>query len=335
MREMKRRKAVTFVAIAAMLLLGAMTATAADTSYHVVATYKVGAGSPGGIQLDAEARRIYLAHGDRVDVLDADTGKKVGEIAAKGANDIALAAEFKHGFASNGSDNTVTMFDTATLKVLKTIKLDGKTPDAMVYDGGSKRVFVAERGSGTVAAIDPATGDVMATSARLGGELRGMATNGYGDLYVAAEDKNVVHVVDTKTLGALGDFPVGSGEGPTGLAIDAMGRRLFVACKNGTMPVIDTDIGFTFEELPMGTGEAGDTFTFAPQGKGGWKGAIFVASADGTLSIERMLAFISYEAGTKVTLAKGIHAVAYDPKTHRVFVPAMSGNEAVILAVGQ
>jgi DNA-binding beta-propeller fold protein YncE len=329
----KQSKLVTIVAplfLAAFLIPAAVYAD--DNGYHVVARYKLtGHGKPGNVRVDSEARRLYVAHGDRVDVLNADTGASTGMVPANGSNDIVLASDFKHGFISNGAVASVTMFDPVTLKVVKTVKLTAENPNAMDYDPDVKRVFVA--GTGGVTAIDANSGEVVG-SVPLEGHLGHLISNDYGRLFVAAEDRNVIHVVDTAALKFLGDFPVGNGEGPSGVAVDPSGRRLFVACTNGRLPIIDTDIGFTFEELPIGKGSVSDVFTFTPQGKGGWKGAVFVASADGTLSLVKMNAFISYSHAGEVKLQPGIESVAFDSKTHRVFMPA-SSNGAEILVVGQ
>lgn len=309
-----------------------LAAHAADNGYHILARYKLaGPGKTNNVRVDSEARRLYVAHGDRIDVLNADTGTNIGTVSANGSNDIVLAPDFKHGFISNGTAASVTMFDPTTLKIVKTIKVAAQNPNAMEYDPAVKRVFVAATGS--VTAIDANSGEVVG-SVPLDGRLGHLVSNAYGRLFVAAEDNNVIHVVDTDALKFLGDFPIGNGTGPRGVALDPSGRRLFVACTNGRLPIIDTDIGFTFEELPIGTGSASDVFTFSPQGKGGWRGAVFVASADGTLSLIKMNAFISYSHAGEVKLQPGIESLAFDEKTHRVFMPA-SSNGTEILVVGQ
>jgi DNA-binding beta-propeller fold protein YncE len=331
---MIKLKQLTFSMSSALLSLWAFlflpAAHAADNGYNILTRYKLaGHGKTGNVRVDVEARRLYVAHGDRVEVLNADTGSAVGSIRSSGSNDIVLAPDVKHGFISNGNSGSVTMFDPATLKVVKTIKLDAQNPNAMEYDPDVKRIFVAATGS--VAAIDAASGDV-AGKIPLEGRLARLISNDYGRVYVAAEDKNVIHIVDTAALKFLGDFPIGNGSGPNGLAIDPSGRRLFVACTNGHLPIIDTDIGFTFQELPIGKGATNDVFVFTPQGKGGWKGAVFVANSDGTLSLIKMNAFINYSHEGDVKLQSGLGSVAFDEKTHRVFIPT-SGEE--ILVVGQ
>lgn len=319
-------------ALVAVLFIGSTLARAADNGYHVLSRYKLaGHGKTGHLRVDSEARRLYVAHGDRVDVLNVDTGAQAGSIPASGSNDVVLAPEAKHGFISNGAGASLTMFDPATLKVLKQIKLNADNPDALEYDPDAKRVFVITNGG--VTAVDSDSGEVTG-KVSLEGRLSSLVSNDYGRLYVAAEDKNVVHVVNTDDLKFLGDFPIGNGQGPSGLALDPSGRRLFVACSNGHLPIVDTDVGFTFQELEIGKGPVNDVFTFNPQGKGGWRGAVFAASSDGTLSLIKMNAFINYSRDGEVKIQPGIEALAFDPKTHHLFLPA-SSNAPEILVVGQ
>jgi DNA-binding beta-propeller fold protein YncE len=329
----KGKQSQNTVVLLLALFASVSLAQAADAGgYHILTRYKLaGRGKTASVRVDPEARRLYVAHGDRVEVLNVDTGAVIGTIPANESNDIALAPEAKHGFISNGGSGAVTMFDPATLKVLKTIKLNAENPSAMEYDPEAKRVFVVTRGG--VSAIDPDSGE-LAGSVPLEGRLGGLVSNDYGRLYVASPDKNAIHVVDTGALKFLGDFPIGNGEGPISVALDASGRRLFVACSNGHLPIVDTDIGFTFQELSIAKDPVSDVFTFNPQGKGGWRGAVFVASADGSLYLIKMNAFINYSNSGEVKLQPGITSVAFDSKTHRLFLPA-SSTTAEILVAGQ
>ena len=97
--------------------LAAVALAAAGSGYHVVAKYKVG--GDGGwdyLTTDSEARHIYISRGTHVMVLDADSGKSVGDIAdTPGVHGIALAPELGRGFTSNGREGMVSIFDIKTL----------------------------------------------------------------------------------------------------------------------------------------------------------------------------------------------------------------------------
>lgn len=334
-------------ALSSCLALSALCAEAAgaakDAGNRVLADYALrGSGSVAALRLDAQSRRLYVALGESIEALDADSGKQLGSLHLKSeAEGLALSADGKT-LAATSRGGEVAMIEAATLKLLRTARTGGNGASSAVFDGVAGELFVADTGSGSVAAIDGATGKLMATI-EVGGAPGEMVANGYGRLYVADAGKDAVHVIDTNSLKALGDFPLLQGERCGGLALDAIGRRLFVACESGNLAVIDTDVGFTFFNLPIGAGKASADFTFAPQGSSGWKGAVFVASADGELAALKMVSFVSYATGTSMTLPKGISAVVFDPKTMHLLVaaPANGADQAgsngkwEILAVAQ
>src|SRR5213083_942243 len=134
------------------------------TGYKVSDRYPIGGvGGFDYIAIDSSARRLYVSHSTQVDVLDADTGKVVGTIAdTPGVHGAAIASAFKHGFTSNGRENKVSMFDSATLALIKKIDV-GKGPDGIYYDERTKRVFTNNHGSHDITAIDAEKGEVVGT----------------------------------------------------------------------------------------------------------------------------------------------------------------------------
>jgi len=52
-----------------------------EPAYHVAARYEVGGSETGydHLRVDASNRRLFVAHGTRIDVLDADTGARMGQ----------------------------------------------------------------------------------------------------------------------------------------------------------------------------------------------------------------------------------------------------------------
>src|ERR1700686_3323175 len=117
---------------ALIVLSFAMLPLQGGTGYKVETHYPVpGNGSFDYVTIDSAARRLYLSHGTQVDVVDADNGKLVGSIPdTPGVHGIAIAQEFKHGFTSNGREEKVSMFDRATLTLIKKIDV-GKGPDGI------------------------------------------------------------------------------------------------------------------------------------------------------------------------------------------------------------
>jgi len=234
------------------------------TGYKVVDHYSVpGDGGFDYLTIDGAARRLYLSHGTQVDVVDADSGKFVGTIAdTPGVHGIAIATEFKHGFTSNGRENKVSMFDPATLKLIKKIDV-GKGPDGIYYDPATKRVFTNNHGSHDVTAIDARTGEVVGT-VKVEGDGEQAVIGADGMIYVNSENTSEVVVFDPKALEIKKRFPIGVAKTPTGLAYDAKTNRLFIGCRNEPkMVVMDAGTGKVINSFPIGKGV--DFAGFDPQ----------------------------------------------------------------------
>jgi len=266
------------------------------------------------LTIDSAARRLYLSHGTQVDVVDADSGKLVGTIPdTPGVHGIAIASEFKHGFTSNGREDKVSMFDPATLQVIKKIDV-GKGPDGIYYDPKTKRVFTNNHGSHDITAIDAKSGEVVGTVKAEGdGE---QAAIGDGVIYVNSENTNEVVVFDPKSLEVKQRFPIGVAKTPTGLAYDAKTKRLFIGCRNEPkMVVMDAVSGKVINSFPIGKGV--DYAGFDPQSK-----LIFFSCGEGTLNIYRETSANQYEDAGAVKTQPSAKTMAFDPKTKKVFLTA-------------
>ncbi len=311
---------------AVALVAGTLARAAApEPSYKPAAHFAVsGSAECSGVKLDPSTRRLYVATGDTVTILDADSGSSVGSIATPGgASALALAPDLGRGFAANSAANAVTIFDLKSGAAVKTVALTGRTPVALWYDASARIIYVVDQGSGDVTALAAASGEIVGSIA-LGGKLTAVTGNGYGQIYVADADRNVLHVVATSGMISLGDDPVAPGVGPSGLSIDPSGRRIFVSCANGKIPVVDSDAGFVFTVMDSGQGGIASLFdrSKVPPAYGDtpWKARIFIVATDGTLSVLRMNAFINYSFHDNVKIPEGARAVAFDAKTNRVFV---------------
>src|SRR5712692_880508 len=270
------------LSLAAMLLQGA-------TNYKVVGRYPIpGVGGFDCLTMDSPSRRLYVSHGTQVDVVDADSGKLVGTITdTPGVHGIAIAAEFKHGFTSNGRENKVSMFDPATLQLIRKIDV-GKGPDGIYYDPATKRVFTNNHGSHDITAIDAKTGDVVGTVKAEGdGEQAVIGADGL--IYVNSENTSEVVVFDPKSLQVKKRFPIGVAKTPTGLAYDAKTNRLFIGCRNEPkMVVMDAATGKVINSFPIGKGV--DYAAFDPQAK-----LVFFSCGEGILNIFHQKSADDYE----------------------------------------
>jgi DNA-binding beta-propeller fold protein YncE len=308
--------------LAAALLAPRAGVANADSGAHtlrVVDRYAIGGQDTGYdyLRVDSEGKRLFVAHGTRVEVLSTLTGKPLGEITSvPGVHGVALAAAFGHGFTSNGTERSVTMFDLKTLKPLMVIKYMGVKPDAIEYDPQTQKVFVVNGGAtGDVTVIAPDTGAIVGTASLGGGKLEQIAFDGHGRGFVNDEDQNVVHVFDTRSLKPLGRWPLAPGEGPTGLAFDAAHHRLFAACGDHRLIVMNSDTGAVVATMPIGADPDGAAFDAR-------RGLIFTSNRDGTLTVIHQDGADQYSVRQNLATESGARTIALDPDSGRVYLPA-------------
>jgi DNA-binding beta-propeller fold protein YncE len=223
-----------------------------------------------------------------------------------------LAPEQNLGFITAGNDRCVNVFDLRTLKITATVKTGG-TPDWIVYDPASKHVFANHQG-GDITVIDPAALDHTVTIS-VEGRLESGVADGAGHLFVCVQDRNEVVQIDTMTNKLLARWPLGSGQAPTGLAIDTQRMRLFAGCLNNQqMVILDAKTGTILSTTPIG--KYVDGVAFEPS-----LGLAISANGDGTASVVKETATGKFETIQTVKTTPGAKTITIDPKTHQFLLP--------------
>jgi DNA-binding beta-propeller fold protein YncE len=301
-----------FLILGTFIALISAAIAASAPGYHIVDTWKLG--GEGGwdyLKVDSDAHRLYIARATRVMVIDTESGKPVGEISdTPGVHGVALVPEIGKGFASNGREDTVSVFDLQSLKTISKIKV-GNRPDAIWYDAASKRVFTFNAGSQDATAIEAEKGAVAGT-VPLGGKPEFAASDGKGTVYVNIEDKNQLVAFDATQLKEKQRWPLAGCDEPSGLAMDQKNRRLFVGCGNKVMPVVDADSGKILASLPIGGGV--DATAFDDQA-----GLAFASCGEGVLTVVREESPGKFSVAETVNTQRGARTMALDSKTHKVF----------------
>jgi DNA-binding beta-propeller fold protein YncE len=308
-----RQSCSMWLRAALFVSLFAIFSTAADPGYHVIKTYKLG--GEGGwdyLNLDSSSRRLYISRATHVIVIDADSGKPVGDIPdTPGVHGIALAPELGRGFVSNGREGTVTIFDIQTLKLITKVKV-GDNPDAILYDPATKRVFTFNGKSHDSTALDAAKGTVLGTI-KLEGKPEFAASDGKGEIFVNIEDKSQLDAIDPAKLEVKSRWPLAPCEEPSGLSIDREHRRLFAGCDNKMMAVVDADSGKVLATPAIGDGV--DATAFDPG-----TGLAFASCGEGVLTVVREDSPNKFSVAENVKTQEGARTLALDDKTHQVFV---------------
>lgn len=296
-------------------LLAAGAAMAADT-YAVQHRHLLG-GSGGWdyLSIDPVAHRLYIARDDRVMVVAIPGGKVLAEIPGmQHAHGVALVPARRRGYVSNGQGNSVSVIDLDSLKVVGRIPVNGRNPDAIVYDSASRHVLTMNGHSDSASVIDPVAGKEVALIS-LPGKPEFAVSDGLGHVFVNLEDKGQLVRLDSRTNRVENVWSLAPCESPSGLAYDARGTRLFSVCDNRLMIVTDAGDGHQVARVAIGKGP--DAAAFDPRTR-----LVYSSNHDGTLTIVQQDDADHYRVLANVTTQPGARTLALDPRTHLAWLVA-------------
>jgi len=274
-----------------------------------------GDGGTDYVAVESATGHVFVSRGNHMMVVDAN-GKVVFDIPnTPGVHGAGIATKAGHGFTTNGGDSTVTMFDLKTFAVLKQIKVEVGGLDGIMYDEPDDKIILTNhsRPIGTLTAIDPKTGDIVATVELEDNAPEGAAADGKGHIFVNNESKNTIQVIDVKTWKATASWPLAPCAGPTGIAYDKATNRIFSGCNN-TSVVVDADNGKIVATIKNGTRV--DALGWDPSKK-----LIYIPNGgEGNVTVVHQDSADKYTTVATVDTFAGAKTIAADPVTHNVYL---------------
>ena len=322
---------IVAAALALVVVPGAYAQGAADAaanaSYRLVNSVPLGAPDRWDyVVYDAPSQRVYVAHGDRVAVVDGRDGKVVGEVTGLvgGSHGIAISHAAGIGYSDDGQAGQAASFDLKTLKILKRLKAQDDA-DAITIDPASGHVFVVDGDPGTLTVIDPRSDEVVATVSA-GSKLEYAVAGDHGKVYVNGVAKQQIFRVDTKTNLVDATWPIPECAAPHGLAIDASSHRLFSSCQNSKLVVVNTDTGATVATLPIGRGTDAAAFDSVRK-------LIFSSNGiDGTISVIREVNPDTFVPAGTIKTQSSARTMSVDPRSGRLYVAAADVDTQAVAA---
>ncbi len=193
-----------------------------------------------GVALDTEGKYGYISEGagNNLVVFDRKSFAKVQSIPV-GTNPDGIAFEpvTKTVWTFNGRSSDASVVDTATMKVLGTVKLSGK-PEFPAADGKGT-IFVNIETKNTITRIDAKTMKVTAEWPLAGCDSpSGLAMDTTGRKLFPVCDGKVMPVVDADSGKVLKLAAIG--QGPDAAGFDAKDHLAFSSNGEGTVSVVDT-----------------------------------------------------------------------------------------------
>src|SRR5579864_2651177 len=306
--------------LSALAIVSAISLATPNTGH--AQTFKVekfdikGDGGTDYVAVEAATGRVFVARATHMMVVEGATGKVVGDIPnTPGVHGAGIATKAGHGFTTNGTDSTVTMFDLKTLAVIKQIKVETGGLDGIMYDEPDDKIILTNhsRPIGTLTAIDPKTGDVVGTAELEDNSPEGAAADGKGHIFVNNESKNTMQVIDVKTWKATASWPLAPCEGPTGIAYDKASDRIFSGCNN-TSVVVDPHSGKIVATVKNGTRV--DALGWDPSKK-----LIYIPNGgEGNVTVVHQDSPDRYTTVATVDTFAGAKTITVDPKTHNAYL---------------
>jgi hypothetical protein len=282
--------------------------------YKVLKTAKVG--GEGGfdyIFADVAGRRLYIPRNGptgQLMVFNLDTLGSAGTIANLSAGGATVDPKSHHGFSTTRP--AITMWDSNTLKVIKTIDVGGR-PDGIMLDPYNERVWVLSHEPPYATVIDAKEGAVVGTL-DLGGGPEQAVSDGKGTIYVNISDKANIAVVDVKNMTVTAHYDVSSkGTGGSGLAFDAKNHVLFAYYRqpSPTVVIVNAENGNIITTLPTGVGV--DTVAFNPATM-----EAISAENGGSMTFIKENSPTSFTVEQTLQTVAGAKTLALDTKTNHV-----------------
>ena len=328
------------VAILAAGLARPLPAAPESSGYHIIKKIQL-PGTEGWdyLTMDSDARILYISRENHIDAVNIDTGSIVGKVTGvDGTNGLLPVPELGRGFVTNEDKSEVVIVDLKTLQKIGAVKT-GKAPDSFAYEPVTRRVFIMNSAGASATVIDAAEGTVAAT-VPLQGQPEFVVADGKGSVFINITDKNQVAEVDAKALKVVHRWSLAPGEGPSGISMDRKNRRLFSACDNQKMIVMNADTGKVVAALRTGAGT--DASVFDPE----TMNAFAPAGGAGTLTIIHEDSPDKFRVLEEMDTQSGARTATLDAKTHNVItVTARHGHGAthnlvlpdtfVVLVVGK
>ncbi len=305
----------------------AISLAAAAGEYTLKHKFKIG--GEGGwdyLTYDTPSNRLFITRGTRVQVVDPSNGVVLAEIPdTPGVHGVALASDLGKAYASNGRDNSVTVFDLKSLKaIVKIPTVGGENPDFIAYDRVAKHVVAFNGRSHNASVIDAVTDKLIATIP-LSGKPEAAVADGQGMMFVDIEDKNEIAAIDMSKNAVVKSWALPGCDEPAGLAMDTNTRRLFVGCHNKLMVVLNADNGKVVSTMTIGEGVDANAFDAETK-------QIFSSQGDGTLTVMKEESADKFTVLQNVATQRGARTMALNPRSHEIYLVSAEFDEPAAVA---
>jgi hypothetical protein len=279
---------------------------------------------PGGFDhadVDSRAGRLYVAHtaNGALDVIDTRARRHVESISGlPGVAGALVCAEQGLVFTSNRGEDTVGILESGTVARVPV----GKRPNGLAYDPRHRLLLAANVG-------EPPSVSFVSVDARREIARVPMPGRTRWAIFDARSSCFFVNIADPARIVLLeSDHPdqvAGTiavpATGPHGLDADFERRRLYCACDQGTLVVLELDTGVVLAERTLSG--APDVVFFDA-------GLRLLHVAIGDPGVIDVFDAEAYERRETLTTERGAHTIALDRATHEIYAFLPQNHAALV-----
>lgn len=282
--------------------------------------------------VDTKRNKLLLAAEDHgtVEVFDLNTGAHERTLANFGTpHAIIYVPRLDRLFVTDSGKGGTKILDAATYKVVGHIDV-APGADSMTYDKATNRLYIVSGGKDAgmmscfVNEVDAATGKVERRLQVDADHVEAMVPEAHGDrMFVNIPSKNLVAVVNKKTLTVVARWPLTGATVNLTMALDEADHRLFVGTRNPSkVIVLDTDTGNTVATLDAPA--TSDSLLYDKAHK-----RIYVAGGEGHLGVYRQDDPNHYTELGRVVTARGAKSGLFWAALNRIYLAVSPGEHNV------
>jgi DNA-binding beta-propeller fold protein YncE len=232
-------------------------------------------------EVDPAGQRLF---GTAVDahqlvVVNLNTGQLIKSIPVDTPRAVVYREDLGRLYVTDGA-GALRIYDSRSYALVKSLAIEVDA-DPIAYDPANGHVFAVNGGDKAghkyshITVFDSAGERQIANIKVDGDEVEGMTVEANGPrLFANARALNQIAVINRETFKPMAIWPIKGAKLNTVAALDEQTHRLFVACHEGHLLVLDSDSGKQLQVLPIG--QEADYIAFEPSSR-----KIFVSGGGG------------------------------------------------------
>jgi DNA-binding beta-propeller fold protein YncE len=272
-------------------------------------------------EVDLKGNRLFATPEDykAVLVFDLKTGKVIHTIKGiEKCHAVLYRPDLDRIYITDGDTGELKIFDGKTYALLSKVKLL-EDADSIGFDPTTKLLYV-DNGGGDVhqtysmfSIIDTTEGKKLADIKIDGETLEAMTLEKSGSkIYLNNRARGQVAVIDREKRELVASWPVTKCKPNVAIAFDEADHRLFVACRDGQMVVLDSETGKELTVLPITKGA--DDAAFGVDNKRVY------AAGDGSFDVYQQTDPDNYKLLAKVPTGPHARTARLVPELKKYFV---------------